>query len=305
MLPKDLSLSQLNAFLTVVATGSMSRAAQVLDISQPTLSRQVLALEAVIGQPLFYRDVRPLVLTDVGRFIHEHIAKNLDDLEHVITLAQRFDSDVTDTLSIGFVASVLYGKLPTIISRLKASLPNLDVRLYEVSSHEQISALKSGEIDAGFGRFVSDDALIRQMFLCHEPYVVALPAHHHLSTKSVIGLNELVKEPLILYHRTLKKLGDGRAVDPVFELFSELGLSPARTQRTRDIQIALGLVAAGEGVTLVPQSLSVSRGDELIFVPINTLVNIIPMSSIYLTTLAHRVDDRLGVLTDVALSVYG
>ena len=94
---------------------------------------------------------------------------------------------------------------------------------------------------------------------------------------------------------------------PALELFSELRLSPARTQRTRDIQIALGLVSAGEGVTLVPQSLSTSRSDAIIYVPITgTSAHPAPTSSIYLSMLAHRtVDERLAALVTVAQQVYG
>ena len=97
-------------------------------------------------------------------------------LEQTSELTQRFaQPHRSNHLTIGFVASVLYGLLPEIISTVKQRLPNLDIKLVEINSEQQMSALKSGDIDVGFGRFRHSDNFVQQIFLRHERFVVALP----------------------------------------------------------------------------------------------------------------------------------
>lgn len=249
-----MNLKQLNAFIHVANTGSMSQSAKDLGLSQPTLSRHIAQLEQLLGQALIDRYRRPMTLTPAGEFFYLHAQKSVGELNELIALTQNFGKS-SNTLTIGFVASILYGLLPEIISKLKSILPSLDIKLIEVSSNDQIHALKSGEIDVGFGRFLLPDDFVKQIFLRHEPLAVALPIQHRLANSSSIPLRELIDETLILYHRKPMILGSGEHSDPLLHLFYERNLTPLHINKARDIQIALGLVSAGEGVTLVPKSL--------------------------------------------------
>ena len=296
----DISLTQLNAFLSVAACGSVSLAAQQLGISQPTLSRQLAMLETRLGKTLFDRQARPLALTAVGEFFLTHATQSIHELNELIYQTRHFD-DEDDTLIIGFVASVLYGKLPSVISQLKARRSGVNVRLVEVSSHEQADALKMGVIHAGFGRFACDDRFVMQTFLCDEPYVVAVPKGHPFAGSQALELGELTKEVLILYHRSLLNLADGLSLDPLLVLFLQ-GSQPI-THKVRDLQIALGLVAAGEGITLVPKSLDSLRNEAITYVPIAKTAQQ-ATTSVYLSTLSHKDDPRLSTLIDVAKAVY-
>ena len=154
----------------------------VTQLSQPTLSRLIKQLEDDIGVELIDRYHRPLQLTAAGLFFYDKVDSILKELESSISLTQKI-AHPPDTLNIGFVPSVLYGLLPTIISRTKQRLPNLAVHLKDISSFKQVGALKAGEIDVGFGRFSHDDASIKQLLLRHERYVAALPAHPFRATR--------------------------------------------------------------------------------------------------------------------------
>lgn len=295
-----MNLKQLNAFIHVANTGSMSQSAKDLGLSQPTLSRHIAQLEQLLGQALIDRYRRPMTLTPAGEFFYLHAQKSVGELNELIALTQNFGKS-SNTLTIGFVASILYGLLPEIISKLKSILPSLDIKLIEVSSNDQIHALKSGEIDVGFGRFLLPDDFVKQIFLRHEPLAVALPIQHRLANSSSIPLRELIDETLILYHRKPMILGSGEHSDPLLHLFYERNPTPLHINKARDIQIALGLVSAGEGVTLVPKSLTTVRTEQIQYLPLSP-DNI--TSPIYLNTLTNNTNPNLKTLLQATYAVY-
>lgn len=298
-----MDLHQLSAFMHIAQTGNFSQSAKALNMSQPTLSRHIAQLEQALGQTLIHRTHRPMTLTPVGTFFYQHAQKSVNELNELITLTQNFGKSPTDTLTIGFVASILYGLLPDVIGELKSKLPNLTIKLLEVGSNEQPTALKAGQIDVGFGRLMSSDAFIRQTFLRHEKLMVALPCQHKLATKKSLSFSVLADEMLILYHRTPLILGEGKTLDPLLRLFHERHLYPTHTQKASDIQIALGLVSAGEGITLVPMSLKGVRREQIAYVPLESPDATFP---IYLNTLnnTEQLNPNIHALLDATYAVY-
>lgn len=300
-----MTLAQLEYFIHLAQTGNVSQSAHALGLSQPSLSRHIAQLERALGVELFDRYHRPMRLTAAGVFLFEHSQKHSQALKEIIELTKNFQqSKHAGTLTIGFVASVLYGLLPEIISTLKQTRPKLEIKLIEVSSDAQMSALKSGEIDVGFGRFLCSDALIRQIFLRHERFVVALPLHHPLATRDAemgISFKELMDDTLILYHRTALPVSEGQARDQLLNLFEQRKLTPARTTQARDIQIALGLVSAGEGITLVPDSLKTVRSEQIHY---HRLHHENATTPIYMNLLAERPHPELQALLDATYEIY-
>ncbi|OPH36786.1 hypothetical protein B5J94_06590 [Moraxella lacunata] len=294
----DVSVSQLGAFIHLAKTGGMSQSAHALGISQPTLSRHIASLENILGQVLIDRTHRPMRLTEAGEFFFEHVQKSVGELNELILLTQKFGK-TAHSLTIGFVASVLYGRLPEIIGKLKQHLPNLDIRLIEISSNEQMHALKTGQIDVGFGRFLSSDGFICQTFLTDEKLVVALPMTHVLAKQSQISLKTLAQETLITYHRTPLVVGE-KTLDPLLNIFYQKNISPKSTKHARDIQIALGLVSAGEGMTFVPESLSTVRSHQIAYLPLADHA----VSPIYLNTLATTQHPHISALLNAIHAVY-
>ncbi len=301
-----MTLQQIEYFIHVAKTGNFSQSATDLGISQPSLSRHLQQLETMLGVELLDRYHRPMTLTDAGKFFLQHIEKTVHELHQVIELTKNFHHDSQrNQLTIGFVASVLYGLLPEIISTLKQDLPHLDIKLIEVSSDQQITALKAGEIDVGFGRFLHNDPHIQQIFLRHERFMVALPIHHPLANRDPeegILLKELTNDTLILYHRTpLPMQSPYQHTDQLLNLFEQHHLRPQRTSKARDIQIALGLVSAGEGITLVPDSLKTVRTEQIHY---HRLYHENATSAIYMNMLTHRHHNHLKNLLNATYDVY-
>ena len=325
-----MDLKQLNAFIAVADLRSFSAAATKTGLSQPSLSRLLKQLETDMGVVLIDRYHRPLHLTEAGSFFYDKISTILTEIDTVTSMTQRLSAP-SSVLNIGFVPSVLYGLLPEIIATLKQFSPDIDVNLKDISSYQQIDALKSGEIDIGFGRFAHQDPWIQQILLRHERYVVALPKSHPLANVRKQRLIDLANNRLILYHQTHlpvsstvttetatqanDKLSTTRVnraaaheaasnepiTEPLLHLFAQYGISPFMTTTVSDLQVALGLVAAGEGITLVPASLQTVRTEQISY---QRLVHENVTSPIYLHTLKDFVHPKIPDLLTAIYHVY-
>ena len=170
-----------------------------------------------------------------------------------------------NSISIGFVSSILYGILPKIIARFRACYPNIEIKLQELNSWEQTQALTEGKIDVGFGRMLFEDASIRRILLREESLVVAVPKDHDLAKEQsrVVSLMDLTNEKLILYPTGPRP----SFIDYVLELFESRNLKANYFTEVRELHVALGLVAAGEGLTIVPKTLEHLRSQEVIYIP--------------------------------------
>ncbi|MDQ4349834.1 LysR family transcriptional regulator, partial [Pseudomonas aeruginosa] len=191
-----MELRHLRYFQALARTLNFTRAAEQLHIAQPPLSRQIQQLEEMLGVALLERG-RPLRLTEAGRFFHEQSATLLDQLESICDSTRRIGQGQRQWFGIGFVPSALYGVLPELIRHLRGD-PELELGLLEMTTLQQVEALKSGRIDIGFGRIRIDDPAIRQSVLSEEPLVAALPAGHPLLGQP-LSLERLSREPFVLY----------------------------------------------------------------------------------------------------------
>lgn len=257
-----MDIRQLRYFLAVATERNFSRAAERLHMAQPPLSRQIQQLEEEIGALLFDRDSRPLVLTDAGRLFYEQAIQVTRRMDEMIETMRGFIASSQPRFIIGFVPSVLYARLPDIIREFRRTAPDVDLRLVEMMSIEQIAALKEGRIDVGFGRMRFDDPAVERRVLREEPLVVALPfGHRLLAGERAIDIAALSEEVLILYPREPRP----SYADQVLSLLSDHGVTPAAVHEVRELQTALGLVAAEDGVCIVPSAVHMMGRRDIIF----------------------------------------
>lgn len=159
-----MELRHLRYFVAVVEEQSFTKAAEKLFIAQPPLSRQIQNLEAELGIQLFERGSRPLLTTEAGLFFYQHAVKLLSNAEEIKAMTRRVGM-VEKTVTMGFVGSLLYGLLPKIVYLFRQQQSHLKVELIEMSTTEQIKALKEGRIDVGFGRLRISDPAVRRVLL--------------------------------------------------------------------------------------------------------------------------------------------
>jgi DNA-binding transcriptional LysR family regulator len=252
-----MDLRQLRAFVAVARERNFTRAAEQLHMAQPPLSRQIRKLEEELGVQLLLRS-RPVRLTDAGRLFHEEALQILGRVEQVKESARRLAHAERRVVTLGFVASTLYGGLPYVVRRLRQQRPDVDVRLIEMMSVHQVEALKTGRIDIGFGRIRTDDDSIERQVLREERLVVAIPPSHPLAAvHASMRLADLAGQRLILYPSTPRP----SFADEVLSMVRDQGLHPESLQEVRELQTALGLVAAEVGVCVVPASARSMRQD--------------------------------------------
>ena len=240
----------LRYFVTVAAERSFSRASEKLHIAQPPLSRQIQQLEEELGTQLLHRG-RPITLTESGRYFFEQALQVLQRTDEIRAMTRRIGAGKTQQFGIGFVASTLYSTLPELIRRFRLMVPDVEIVLSELTTLEQAVALKDGRIDIGFGRLrFDDDGLIRRV-IREEKLSVAIPHGHVLNRiRRPLKLKHTADEPLILYPKTPRP----SYADQVLSFYRKLGLEPKVGFEARELQTALGLVAAGVGIALVPSS---------------------------------------------------
>jgi DNA-binding transcriptional LysR family regulator len=281
-----LELRHLRYFTTVAAEGSFSRAAEKLNIAQPPLSRQVQQLEDELGVRLLDRG-RPITLTESGRYLFEQSRQLLQRIDEMKAMTRRISKGMVLQFNIGFVASTLYDALPELIRRFRILVPGVEVQLVEMVTIEQVAALKDGRIDVGFGRLRFDDEMIVRTVIREEHLCLAVPADHPLAaTRGKLRLRETAREPLIIYPKSPRP----SYADQVLSFFHDAGVEPTIGMEARELQTALGLVASGGGICVVPASVRRFGRDDIRFIELDEPKMVTPI------IMSHRKNDTSALL---------
>lgn len=244
-----MELRHLRYFVTVAETLNFSRAAALLHISQPPLSRQIRALEEELGTPLFARTRRGVQLTDAGASLLPEARRLLRDAEALRVGARHIAAGEIGKLSLGFISTAAYNILPELLPAFHRAHPRIKLQLQEATSDVQAAALRDGEIDVGFVLPQPLDAALRYECVYREPLIAALPATRRWP--SPLSLAALADEPFVLFPR---KVGSPLH-DMVIGYCQRAGFTPRIEQEAIQMQTIVSLVAAGMGVALVPASL--------------------------------------------------
>lgn len=269
-----------------------------MGIAQPPLSRQIRQMEEEFGVSLFNRGSRPVQLTEAGRVLHEQVTQilsNFDQLRH--TMRQMADAH-QPRFVIGVVGSIMQGALPETIRRFREQATGLDVDLVEMTTLEQVEALKAGRIDAGLGRVRIEDAAIRREILYEEPLVAALPSDDRLaSIQEPVSVQDLVAGTLLIYPVFPRP----SFADQVLALLRDHGCTPRKLVEVREVQAALGLVAAQAGRAIVPQSMEHIQRPDIVYRPIaERLVSPVILSQRQADSTANA-----ALIREIGRSVFG
>jgi DNA-binding transcriptional LysR family regulator len=247
-----MELRDLRSFLAVAQHRNFSRAAQQLHVSQPALSEQIRKLEDELGAPLFERTSRGAVLTDAGAAFVPEARAVLDQADIAAETVRMVASGVAGTLTLGFIDSAALGIVPPLVRRFTARYPGVKVRLRELGTRRQLEAIASGDIDVGIVRGPVWSAGLAGQRIATESLLVALPADHRLARADTVRLAELREDGFITY-----PADRGAALyEETLRLCHEAGFEPKIVQEANEIYTIVGMVAAGLGVAIVPDSVS-------------------------------------------------
>lgn len=253
-----IEMRHLRYAVAIADEGHMTRAAEKLGIQQPPLSQQVRALEAMVGTPLFHRLPRGMVTTDAGTVFIRRARQILADMRDAVEETQRAARGETGALSIGFTSSAAFHPLVSSAVRgLRLSLPELALRLEEGATDELTADLLAGRLDVAFLRGITVEAAKLSVELVdREEMLLAMPDDHPLAHQpeagAVLDLKDLAGETFIFYRR---QSGQG-LYDRIIAACQAAGFSPKVGQDAPKLASTLSLVAAGLGVSIIPESMA-------------------------------------------------
>ncbi|RVU21037.1 LysR family transcriptional regulator [Methylobacterium oryzihabitans] len=273
-----MELRHLRYFVAVAREQSFTRAAETMHVAQPALSKQIQHFEEELGLALIERGSRPLRLTEPGRLIFEQALQILERFDDLRETGRRLRLAERNRFRVGFVASTLYGRLPEILRGYRLKRPDVDLTLLELLTLEQIAALKEGRIDVGFGRIEIEDPAIARVLLRNERMIVAVPTAWEAGfSPRPLTLRDLAGRALIVYPKSARP----NNADRILALFRDHGVRPPVIHEVRELQTALGLVAAEAGICVVPASVERLRRDGVAYRPLDEDRALIPVIMSY------------------------
>lgn len=246
-----MELRQLHYFLTVAEELHFGRAAKRLSMTQPPLSQQIQLLENELGVLLFKRTKRHVELTKAGTTFLEGVTRALDQLNQAIDSSQRAQRGEIGKLTVGFVGSATYDILPPLIREYQNQYPNVEVKLKELSTPDQIDELYHRRLDIGFVRPPIPRDVILSEIIHETPCILALPRQHPLTKEKEIRVSMLKNQPFIIVSRNIWP----GLYDDIVSLFRNAGFSLKIKQEATEYQTVIGLIAAGIGIAVVPAPL--------------------------------------------------
>lgn len=262
-----MDLRQLRYFVTLCEELHFRRAAEKLNITQAPLSVAIKSLEKELGAQLFHRTQRRVSITQVGAAFRDHAKALLEQLDRSVEDIREMVSGEAGQLRIGFTtASSLLVFFPQIIRAFRTRYPKVDIRLYDLSSQQQITALENREIDVGLLRspHIPVRSDIHFIQVLQDPLIVAMHADSALYTVKDLRIADLRDEPMIFYPRNY---GVG-IYEQFLRLCSQEGFTPNIVQEVRESATIISLAASGLGVAVVPSELKCINVPNIRFKPL-------------------------------------
>lgn len=253
-----MELRHLRYFIAVAEELHFTRAAERLHIGQPPLSHAIQVLEADVGAQLFERSKRWVRLTPAGLLFLADARNILAMADQAVETARRAQRGEAGELRIGFTSSTPFTPLfAAVINRYRQQFPLVTLRLQEMATSRQMEAIAQRNLDLGFIRppagvsELGDTAeTLRFSTLRKDNLVVVLPTTHALAVRKKIAIQELAAERFVMYPQTASV-----GIYPqIYSLCHAAGFVPHVAQEAGESSTIIGLVAAGCGVSILPNS---------------------------------------------------
>lgn len=245
-----LDLGQVRCFVAAATELNFRRAAALLNMTQPPLSRQIHLLEENLGVLLFERVGRTVKLTPEGRVFLADATRLLNLSEQAESTVRRASKGKTGRVRLGFTGAAGYELIPQLVVAAKHALPDIDVVLLELVSVAQIEAFSANTIDLGFMRPLPSRQQLEFLLIDKEPLIVALPADHVLCAYDQIALKQLDGQPFIMHSPVHGKY----FCDRIMGMLAAEEVNPHFTQYIDQTPTILSLVRAGLGLSILPAS---------------------------------------------------
>ena len=246
-----MELRHLRSFVAVAEERHFGRAAERLHMAQPPLSQQIRRLEDELGATLLHRTTRSVELAPAGEVLLVRAREILAAVDSATEDARRAARGEFGRLAVGFTGSATYALLPSVAAALRRSLPGvmLDLR-GELLTPAQVEGLLDGTLDLGLLRPPVRERDLAVEVVRSEPLVAVLPEAHPLAAADAVPLEQLAGEPFVVYPSHFRSV----VHDAVEETCAAHGFHPRVALEVSETATLVSFVAAGLGVSLVPES---------------------------------------------------
>jgi DNA-binding transcriptional LysR family regulator len=256
-----IELRHLRYFVAVAEELHFGRAAERVGIAQPPLSQQIQRLERDLGIQLFTRTKRRVQLTEAGAVLLREARATLAQADRAVDAVQRAARGEVGRLDIGFVGSATFAVLPPLLRRFRATHPDVELGLFELSTAQQVAALLERRIDAGFVRPPFSEPALALEIVAREPLVAVLPVDHLLAREERVSLRALRDEPFVLFPESYGPGLHGH----ILGACQAAGFNPRIIQEAIGQPTIVSLVSVGIGVSLLPAAIERLLWDGVVY----------------------------------------
>lgn len=262
-----MELRHLRYFIAVAEERHFTRAAARLGIQQPPLSQQIRQFEEELGTKLFRRLTRGVELTESGIFLLEEAYKILAHVERTKTDVQSLARGTTGRIRLGFGGATYFEPLVSeIIRTFRERYPGVTLIPEQSVTPRLVAKLRNNEVDIAFLRPPLDSSdWLGLDLLIEEPMVAVLPSTHPLAGAQIVPLAALADETFILF----PKVDSPGFFEAILGSCERAGFTLKLGQETPNIPAIVLMVAAGFGVSIVPQSIGQIHAEGVVYVPID------------------------------------
>lgn len=249
-----MNINQLKYFVSVAETGNFTKAALNHYISQTAITQQIHALEENIGAKLFDRNSRPVSLTPAGKVFLKEAREILAKMDAALLRTREATTGLEGELRLGYTKGYEHSDLPKFLRSFHQEYPNVLLSCYRCDTDMLAAGLMKGEYDVIFtwdSTNLRQEETIQMRVMERVPLRVALYANHPLARKKTLTRKDLKQENILF----MSPSGTGDSFGDAFyiRLYLEAGYQPNIILRSNDIESILMMVAAEEGISIVPE----------------------------------------------------
>lgn len=244
-----MNLQQLEYFITIAQTKNFTTAANLLLLTQPALSKAISKLEEELGVPLFERSGRNIKITRFGEVFLTYAELALGNIDKGIEALEHIKNENEKHVAIAYTECIGTSFIPFVVSSFLSTHSDIKFEFNNESKEDILENVKMGKVDLGF--LDNIDVLnkceeLEGVLVSKEKYVLVTPKNHYLSNRTEVSLKELKDESFIVFSKGCS--------DKKISYAEFMGYTPKIAVQPSQASMLVGLVAAGAGITIIPNT---------------------------------------------------
>ena len=253
-------LRHLRYFVAVAEELNFTKAAQRMCTVQPSLSQQIKDLEQEVGVQLLIRSNRKVELTEEGKAFLKEALLSLEHAEKAIQDARKIANLNKDQLNIGFVPVAEMKIFPYIMPNIRAHFPEIKINFHSLTDANQFKALKKGDIDIAFTRYVDESSELEHVQIFSEPLALIVPKDSAIAAQRHVSIKSFNQQDFIISD----EVASPQLYKIITDFFNQSKLNVNVVQQSTNILLNVNLVGMGVGWSLVPACVIPLLGDKIV-----------------------------------------